>query len=608
MKYSFQALALLTPRERNRYIRFVLLSAVLSVLDVAGIALIGFIVTAASAVVVGSQYVQIFSLSFAIPTRSQFVWLIVFVLAAFILKAVFGLLTSHALSRSLAQVDSRMAAEVTQFFAYRPVAELSHYSLAQVEWSIVEAVSRAFSQSLFSLAAIFSNGILIVLVFVAFLFTSPVLAIVIVGYFALFFVGFEALVRRRQHAAGVLLQRGTSRTKETITDLMGSLRELTVSGRRAPMVDRLLTEREHVSFSQARQRVLNAAPRYFVETGLIVGVISLLGWQLVNGLPAQALSISAVLLAGGVRMMGAVLPIQQALGTLRANAATSSEVIELVGHVRLENSLVPDSVYDIASSSNSFAAPASIQFTDVSLTYPNTDTAALSSVSFRIEPGTQVALIGKSGSGKTTTADLILGLLQPSRGTVLIDGVPAEQALSDVSPRMAYVPQRPVLIQGTLRENLALGVPHEQIDDTRIAEIVEFAGLNELVRKLPHGVNTVINQRLDHFSGGEVQRISLARALYAPPQLLVLDEATSALDAHTESIVTSNVEQLRGSVTVVVIAHRLSTVQRADSILYLDSGQLRAQGNMRELRAAVPEVERLISLMAISEEPSAGSL
>lgn len=605
MRFAWQSLGLLRPKQRIHLYLYVVTLTLLNLLDISAIALVGFLVSAASSLVTGSQTVTIAGVSWQLPTQAGYFWLLIAVAALFVSKAVLGYSVSRALSNYLAGIDDEMSATVANYITTRPIAEIRNYSPAQLEWVIVEGTSRVFSQSLFALASIYSNAALLVFVFTIFAVVDLGLALAILGYLAVFIVGFELLVRKRQRLAGAQLQKGTRRSKEAVADLLGTFRELKVFGRQSYSVNQLVQYRKEVSQSFATQRAIGSAPRYFVETGLIVGIIILLAWQLLIGTGASSIAVTAILLAGGVRMMGAVIPIQNYLGMLRVNSATAVENIALVrqaftqvqtSSVQVQTSSVQ--VADLAT----HTGPIPVRFDRVCLRYSGADRDAVHNLSCVIPAGHQVALIGRSGSGKTTTVDLLLGLLTPTSGVVEVGGVKAAQALEAPHPQMAYVPQRPVLVQGTLRENIALGIAPHQISETRLHEVIAFAGLAEMVNALPDGVDTVMSLGLSQFSGGEIQRISLARALYQPPQLLVLDEATSALDAHTESIITEGIERLRGEVTVIIVAHRLSTVQRADSLIYLEDGVLRGQGPLDQLRRELPEVERLISLMAIAEE------
>jgi ATP-binding cassette subfamily C protein len=219
-----------------------------------------------------------------------------------------------------------------------------------------------------------------------------------------------------------------------------------------------------------------------------------------------------------------------------------------------------------------------------------------------IPRGSQAAFIGTSGAGKSTLADLILGLLQPSSGTVAIEGLKPTDIVRDYPGLLGYVPQKPGMISGTITENIAIGVSADEIDQAALKEAISAAHLSEIIESLPDGLNTDIGKRKDELSGGQLQRIGLARALYSKPKLLLMDEATSALDAESENHINVALDEMRGKVTVILIAHRLNTIQRSDVVFLIDAGRVIDSGTFPELLQRNETVRKLASLMAINSE------
>jgi ABC-type multidrug transport system fused ATPase/permease subunit len=236
---------------------------------------------------------------------------------------------------------------------------------------------------------------------------------------------------------------------------------------------------------------------------------------------------------------------------------------------------------------------------DISLTYPNKPTPAVKDVSISIPPGSSIAFVGPSGAGKTTIIDIMLGVLIPESGKVLISGLPPLLAVAKWPGAVSYVPQDVVISAGTIRENIALGYPIEVATDQLILEALKVARLDEFVSSLPQGVETQVGERGAKISGGQRQRLGIARAMFTRPHLLVLDEATSSLDGETEASISDALEALRGSTTVVVIAHRLSTVRNADMVVYLSNGKILACGTFEEVRKAVPDFDSQAKIMGL---------
>jgi ABC-type multidrug transport system fused ATPase/permease subunit len=233
------------------------------------------------------------------------------------------------------------------------------------------------------------------------------------------------------------------------------------------------------------------------------------------------------------------------------------------------------------------------------VTYLDADAPALIDASLTVPPGTSVALVGSTGAGKSTLADVIIGVLEPDAGSVKISGVPPREAISRWSGAIAYVPQAVALVFGSVRENVALGLPVDAIDDAMVWEALERAHLADFLRDSREGLDTMIGERGVRLSGGQRQRLGIARALYTRPRLLVLDEATSALDAETEQAIIKTLDALEGQVTTVTVAHRLATVRRADQLLYLEAGRIVCRGTFEEVRQQVKDFDRQASLLGL---------
>ncbi len=242
---------------------------------------------------------------------------------------------------------------------------------------------------------------------------------------------------------------------------------------------------------------------------------------------------------------------------------------------------------------------AEVYVNSVSFSYPSKEVKAISKMSLLIKPGQMVALVGPSGGGKTTFIDLILGILSPSSGEIRISGLSPKGAIKRWPGAIAYVPQNVSIANGDIRSNIEMGYPKSDANIPHIERALSAAHLDQLVLKSPLGIELSVGERGGMLSGGERQRLGIARALFTNPALLVLDEATSALDAETERLVSHSIGQLRGSTTILMVAHRLSTVKSADTVVYIDNGTIVASGSFDEVRSKVKNFDNQALLMGI---------
>jgi ABC-type multidrug transport system fused ATPase/permease subunit len=224
-----------------------------------------------------------------------------------------------------------------------------------------------------------------------------------------------------------------------------------------------------------------------------------------------------------------------------------------------------------------------VDLKNISYRYSGTSEPALKDISFSIEKGQSIALIGKSGAGKTTLVDVILGLLEPDSGDITVDSVSIYDKLRSWQNLVGYIPQSISLLDESVERNIAFGVPDHLIDSDRLNKVIKAAQLEELIEQLPDGIKTSVGERGVRLSGGQRQRIGIARALYFEREILVLDEATSALDNETESLVTEAIRALSGTKTMIIIAHRLTTVEHCDRIYLLEKGRIVQSGSYQEV-------------------------
>ena len=599
LKIVSQSLAFMSPKERAKYFVFLGLRSFVALFDLLGILAIGFLTTSVALFITlgsdSSRVIEFGSLTIPAVTAQTLPVVAILILGLFFSKAIISILLTRQLAYFLARVEARAARTVADRAFGSGLGEARLHSREEIYFAVQAGSPAAFNSVLNAVGTIVAEGLLFVLVIGSFLAVDSLSALGALVYFVLIAAVIQLFIGNLMQKAAIRASEGAVEANTAIGDLNEVLREATIFGKKSFFFDKIHAARIRTASSTASQLTLGGMPRYIVETALIIAVALFVLWQSASGDIVRAAGTLGIFLAGGLRLTASLLPLQSALLTIKQSIPVAEKALKfLTPHLgsKLTASLKSERLQSINDA-------VKVELHDVSFNYPSSDSSTLSGLHVKIQAGQQVALIGPSGAGKSTLADLILGLLKPTSGELRIDGQDPEEVIAKSPGRLGYVPQRPGMITGTVAENIALGVPEGQINQTRLASAIESAHLNKVLSQLPDGPHTNLGKRKDELSGGQLQRIGLARALYSEPGLLVLDEATSALDADSENEINKALDEMRGKVTVILIAHRLNTVQRSDVVFLVEEGRITASGTFPELLRSNKTVQTLAKLMSI---------
>jgi ATP-binding cassette subfamily C protein len=598
------SLSFLSRRERIKYFLLVSVRALTGILDVAGIALIGLISGIAAASLDPTQPLTILGFTMPQLTGETLLGLVLSVLIVFVGKALLAVTLARSIAQFLARIESEQAEKIAAFLLNGTLGDLQKRTKGEILWSVMGSAAFAFTGLMNSLSILITEGLLLILIGLTFIAVDPMATVFVIVYFGLIVVVIQVFVGGRLKIAGQEAVEGNARSATAIDDVIGSFREIAVLRKQAHFVKAFARDRSRLSQSDATYNFLSGMPRYVVETALMLGVVMFVGFQFATGQLAQGLVTVGVFLTGGVRIMGSLLPLQNAVANIRVQVEKAKTAQDLLLELRGKPEGAPldtrvlSTIGELSTSGTGFP----LELNGVEFTYDGAEGPALRNVSMSIESGQHVAIIGPSGAGKTTLVDLMLGLIQPTSGKVTINGIDP-LILTDARPGLvSYVPQNPGLVSGTIAENIALGLDPDQIDYDKVDGAVKAAFLEDYIASLPEGIHTSVGKQGDALSGGQVQRLGLARALYEQPRLIILDEATSALDATSEAFVAQSLRNLGKNVTVVVIAHRLSTVQHSDVVYVVEGGAITASGSFSKLRKTVPMVAEYVKLMSFDKK------
>jgi ABC-type multidrug transport system fused ATPase/permease subunit len=418
---------------------------------------------------------------------------------------------------------------------------------------------------------------------------APAAVTTIAAGIALVLVATLRLTRDAQRRGGIRQFGVATSMYHHVQHSLGALKEVRILGRGAFFVAAFARAAQASARLDTTRATLDTIPRLLLETVFVLGMLALVAAGAAQSNATSVLPIVSLYAYTGFRIIPAAHRIATSVNTLRWNLASTEPLVEDLR--ALER---PAPAVERPAARMEFRDR--LQADHLTFTYEGTTTAVLRDVSFSIRSGESIAIVGASGAGKSTLVDLLIGLLPPSDGRVIVDGVGIETNLPGWQQNIGYVPQTPFLLDDTLRRNIAFGLPDAEIDDAALGRALGMAQLQDVVARLPDGVQTIVGERGIRLSGGERQRISIARALYRDPTLVVFDEATSSLDPGTERDVARAIEPLHGTRTIIVIAHRLTTVERCDRVLLLREGRLEAAGTYAELAASNPAFRSVAAL------------
>jgi ABC-type multidrug transport system fused ATPase/permease subunit len=336
--------------------------------------------------------------------------------------------------------------------------------------------------------------------------------------------------------------------------------------------------------------------KYVMEIAMVIGALSICAVQFVLQDAAHAIAVLSIFLAASTRIAPAILRLQQGAISIKSSLGAATPTLELIESLQHVNK-IESAIDDVDTVHEGFESK--IELSGVSLTYPGKTEPALSNIDLTINSGQIVALVGPSGAGKTTLVDVLLGVIPPDFGTVNISGLKSLDAISKWPGAISYVPQDVMIANGSIRDNVGMGYPADSVVDEVVWDALKVAQLEDFVRGLDHGLSSQVGDRGTKISGGQRQRLGIARAMFTKPHLLVLDEATSSLDGETEANISDSINAMKGNVTVLMIAHRLSTVRNADLVVYLENGSIIATGSFENVRNQVPDFDRQAQLMGL---------
>lgn len=597
-----RSIQILSRSDQKKLIAVAIVQICLSALDLLGVIAIGLLgalsITGIQSQNPGdrvNQALNILQMS-DLPFQSQATILSIAAVVLLVGRTLLSIFFTRRILFFLSRRGAKLSATLVSRLLAKPLLIVQSKTTQETLFAVTRGVELIALQVLGTAIVLIADLSLLLIMAFGLFFIDPTTAIGTLFIFA--FIGYflYRFMHVRAGALGVKSSELNIASNEKIVEVIGSFRESVVRNRRDYYARQIGELRFALADSSAEMNFLPYVSKYVIETTVILGAILIGATQFILQDAMHAVATLSIFLAAGARIAPAVLRIQQGSILIRGSLGQATPTLDLIN--LLGDSPMIENINDAVDLVHE-GFESTIQMTDVSITYPNKEVRALCKISLTIPQGASVAFVGPSGAGKTTIIDVLLGVLNPDEGSVLISGLPPLLAVSKWPGAVSYVPQDVVIAAGTIRDNVALGYPRESATDELVNNALKIANLQKFVADLPEGLDTQVGERGARLSGGQRQRLGIARAVFTHPLLLVLDEATSSLDGETEADISDAIHSLRGSTTVVMSAHRLSTIRNADMVVYLSNGEIMASGTFSEVRKTVPDFDRQAKLMGL---------
>jgi ABC-type multidrug transport system fused ATPase/permease subunit len=598
----YRASLVLNLRDRKKVLLIIIVQICLGIFDLVGVAVFGVMGSLAVSGVQSQSpnarietFLRLLGIS-EFSFQNQAAILAVIATSFLLLRTFLTVLVTKRTMLFLSRRGAAISSDLVARLLSRSLLFIQKRTTQQTLFAVTQGVATITIGVLSTVVTMISDFSLLIILSVGLFLVDPVIAIsTLLVFGTIIFIMYRTL-----HTKARLLGNADSqlqiRSNEKVLEVLNSYRESVVRNRRNYYSQEIGLLRYDLAKTQAELSFMPYIGKYVLETSVVIGALIIAAIQFAIHDAVTAVATLSIFLVAGTRISPAALRLQQALIQIKASLGGAEPTLSLIHDLRDSN---PSNSLEINYEFDHSGFNPDLRIEDVDFSYPGSDKKALDGINLEIESGSIVALVGPSGGGKTTLVDVFLGILKPDFGSVLVSNLSPIDAINQSPGAISYVPQDVSIIDGSIRENVAMGFPLHVATDERVNRAIQIAGLTDFVSSLPRGLDTQVGENGAKISGGQRQRLGIARAMFTEPKLLVLDEATSALDGETESKIAESILGLKGKVTVIMIAHRLSAVRDADQVIYVEEGKLIAKGSFGELRSQIPDFDQQARLMGL---------
>jgi ABC-type multidrug transport system fused ATPase/permease subunit len=577
--------SLLTAKERLRFVYFVLAALMMTALELVGIStIVAFMgALAQPEMIFENRWLNRLYNALGVEDTRQFILFSGFaLLLIYLLRNLFAAFMVWLQLRFVWGTLLSLSERLLKKYIYGPYEYFLTHNTSEIQRNLLSEMDHVVNGVIMPMTKLITQSILAGCIFALLFWNDPVLAsattILFGGAYAWVYFGF----RHKLSTIGVRRVKANKLRFKTLSEALHGIKEVRMSGREQYFVDNFSGALRRFIRQVIAGALISQLPKYLIEALAFGGILGITLYVVgVKQTMQEIIPVTTLYVVAAYRILPGFQQITKALSALRLNRKS----LDVIYQDLMPADTVPGTATTVDSRKQPVTFNDSIRLNNVSFHYPMAETNALDRLNLTIEKNTSVGLVGPTGAGKSTVADIVLGLLIPQAGQVEIDRSPVTaQTAPAWQVRSGYVPQQTYLADDTVTRNIAFGVATDEIDNEAVATAARIAHIYEFVtRELPDGFDTLVGEQGIRLSGGQRQRIAIARALYHKPELLVFDEATSALDGATESTIRQSVRELAGTKTLLIIAHRLNTVRDCDVIHVLEQGRIIASGSYEAL-------------------------
>ena len=601
LRSVFESFAILTRSDKKKLYTISGLQMLLGFLDLLGVLLIGLVavisINGIQSLTPGAKITEAVSFLGLSEFNFQTQVAVIGSIAAFLLitRTILSMWFTRRILFYLSRRSAVLSSNLISRMLAQNLATIQSRSTQESLYSVTNGVNILYLNIIGATLGMSTDVLLLVILSSGLISINPIMGLTTILLFALVAALLYFSVQKRVGYLGNKSVALTIESNKKILEALDSYREIFVRNRRTFYSEKISEIRLALANTSAELSFIPNIGKYIIEITLVFGAIGICAIQFLIQDAIQAIATLSIFLTAATRIAPAVLRIQTGLIAIKSNVGGANKTIEIIKSFNNEN--LPNAVGALEIEHEDFQA--SITLSNVSFTYPGTLTKAIAGANLEVRPGEIVAFVGPSGAGKSTLVDLTLGILEPNYGEVRISQLSPIDAIKRWPGAISYVPQSIQVIDGTLKNNIAMGYPESEQHDELVYEALTIAQLGSLLRESNSDLNMEVGERGNKLSGGQRQRLGIARALFTKPKLIVLDEATSALDGQTEFDISEAIFSLRGKVTILLIAHRLSTVKHADKIVYMEQGKILAIGTFNEVRNQISNFDKQAELMEL---------